>query len=200
MEKISKEFSIRLRANNHQVFVNPLDINQDEVIICDQVNLMETSKLKIESGGEWNLTMGVFKWTSPYLESRNTFDDWVHPREMRTNEELFTKLTIEEALDKFWIEISIDMNYYLNNRSELESDLNWRIDWERCSEMVKSKIEKGLFYKQMVNIFGKDYDYHPRMGYKFDLQDFHILANAENSKIATAKRGDYFLTFEYSTF
>ena len=50
--------------------------------------------------------------------------------------------------------VSCNMEYYLNNREELEKDLNRKVTNE-C-ELKEEKLEQELFYNLMCKWFGNE--------------------------------------------
>ena len=167
-------------------------------------------KLQATCGADW--LCDVFKYPAEYFRSRETFDELVLEKELRSfGIECIPgdKISIREALKKMEVSISVNMEYYKQNKSELDEDygdvISHNIDTNNEHEL--KRIEQVLFYKLMCNIIGKENDddcvnidgvevLHDK---SFMIRDFNILSNDCNQVFASATRDNFYL-YLYSEF
>jgi hypothetical protein len=121
----------------------------------------------------------------------------------------FEKVSINKAFQLLNVEVSCNMEYYLNHLDEIEKDLNRKVNEIELKETNK-KLEQELFYNQMCKLFGTEgvpgsYDsildktIEPELVYEraYMLKDFRVFYKM-NYHCATAQRGNYYLLFQYS--
>jgi hypothetical protein len=170
------------------------DMERDHVI---------TNKLKANvDGSDFNFAISKIKIS--HFESREKLDNmFVFFPQFITSKLEFKEISIQNAIEKFRIVISCNMDYYIKNRYEISVDLNREIsDFELNNEHLKKKLEEELFYKQMCNLFGEsdEDDKSPENGSNYEkqfiLKDFHIFYLSETI-VGTCKRGNYYLLFLY---
>lgn len=98
------------------------------------------------------------------------------------------------------------MEFYLNNKNELEADLKHQLSIDIDENVIK-QLEDELFYINMCKVFGPeieedkvDIDGETIFFEKsFMLKNFNILFYDGNEIHAVAERGDYYLIF-FNTF
>ena len=173
-----------------------------------------TQKLKATSFGDWFCEVRIIN--SKHFDNREQFDNMYIEKSERTiysDRVSANRISIQNALQKLGITVSINIDYYLDNPIELENDLNRKIDFnlDFNKENLK-KLEQELFYNLMCKLFGKgesgdnnvpveaDNDENRALYNKaFMINDFRLLSFDGNDAFATAKRENYYLMF-YSTF
>jgi hypothetical protein len=102
------------------------------------------------------------------------------------------------------------MDYYLKTNHEIEKDLNRNnVNIDLNDELAMKKLEKELFYNQILKLFGeneatsddiiksKDGDNKIFFEKAFILKDFHMLFMDGYYRMATARRGNYYLIFKF---
>jgi hypothetical protein len=169
------------------------DMERDHVI---------TNKLKANVIGDFNFHISKIKIS--HFESREKLDNmFVYFPQFITSKQEFKEISIQNAIEKFHITISCNMDYYIKNRNEIIIDLNRNIsDFELSDEQMKKKLEEELFYKQICNLFGeieeddKSTENGSNYEKQFILQDFHIFY-IDETIVGTCKRGNYYLLFLY---
>ena len=169
-----------------------------------------TQKLKATCDDEYEFQ--ISRINTSYFESREKLDKMLIPEHLATDFKeylrniVFKQISIQKAIEQFDIQFSCNMNYYINNEKEMEKDLGGKIlNFDLNDECFMKKIERELFYKQMSQLFGeidacdKKTENDDSIYEKdFILEDFHILYCSGN-KIATAKRGNYYLLFHFAS-
>ena len=98
-------------------------------------------------------------------------------------------------LNSFSVKLSLNTNYYLDHRDELEKDLNRQVSDLECVE--DKCLEKELLYKQLCKLFGENGTISTSNEFDYILQDFIWLEDTGNFGTATAKRGEYYLKFDF---
>ena len=207
-----KAENVRLYIENSDVVVSNLDIDSQDiknktVVLADDddesprnVDLVETDKFIAKSVGEWQLTVYI-NYIKDF-ESREEFDEWSISKKLREFEEEYQgesirsaeKISFEDILVEIDVEFSLNKNYYLEHQDEIENDLNRKLT---NSENLTDKFpEKELLYKQLCKLFGENSLTNAECDYI--LEDFHFLDNTGNSRVATAKQGQYYLKFVYN--
>lgn len=166
--------------------------------------------LKATSDGDcddWDFKVKVIHTDSI---DRDSLEEMVMSKSDRkvdqVDDQCIPKISVDEALKKMKVTLSIDMKYYLQKTHDLDADLEYKV-----SDSLKSKdanemrkLEQELFYKTMCRLFGKENaDDQIEMdgknyGKSFIIRDFSILTYDGNTMIATARRGDYYLLFRFN--
>lgn len=196
--------NVRMFVHNRNAVVSNLEIDiQDTrnktVVLADNddetprdLDLVETSKFLAESSGDWELIVYVSYMKD--FSSREEFDDWSMPKNLRKYRESENEISFEQALCKLGVDFSLNKNYYLDKRDEVENDLNRKL---KDSENLTDKLpEKELLYKQLCILFGENSRSTSNNEYDYILEDFHYFRNM-GADTATAKQGEYYLRFDY---
>lgn len=192
------------------VYMRGNDIHQNETQMLEGVGwtegIIQTKKLKTTSYGDYMLLIDLIN--TKYFNSREELDVLVPSDVIGMNinkKEIITKqISFEEALKLLTVSISCDIEYYLENLKELENDLGRKVENTIGEEAVKN-LEKELLYNIGLKIFGKedfgcDDGFYEKFGEKSIMfTDFHLLCKTGNNIIATAKRGNYYVIFDYRT-
>ena len=106
------------------------------------------------------------------------------------------RIPIQNALKHLGLTFSINLDYYLQNRNDIETELDRHVsDSDLKDDLVKASIEQELFYKQMCSIIGvmqdddrivsKDEDTIYEKS--FILKDFRLLADVYGRLHAAAQ-------------
>ncbi|CAF0762519.1 unnamed protein product [Brachionus calyciflorus] len=169
---------------------------------------MLTQKLKQSSYGDLQFHIGIIN--IKHLDSREILDNLYVDKIRQSNSKNFERISIEKALEHFDIELSCDMDFYLNNKHEIEVDLNKKnVNFDLKNDYQMRRLEKELFYNQMCKLFGdkedtsddfvKQEDEDEKIYYEkaFILKDFHVLFMDGNYLKATARRGNFYLLFSF---
>jgi hypothetical protein len=170
---------------------------------------VQTHKLKATSYGDWGLDIGMIN--TKHFENRQKLDEMlllqVSSYAKKPCQDI-ERISIQKALDFLGIKLSINMDFYLKNKNELESDLMRKVsDLDLKNEHIYKKIEQELFYKQMLKLFGDDEKAAAEDHLKIDddstlfeksfiLREFHKYLDG-NYMYGSAKRGDYYLLFNF---
>jgi hypothetical protein len=116
------------------------------------------------------------------------------------------RISIQKELSYLGVEISTNMDFYFKNTNELDTGLMRKVsDLDLKNVQALKKIE--LFYRLMIKIFGEDEivsaeddskpDNNDTLFEKcFILRDFHKYLDG-NYMYGSARRGDYYLIFNY---
>ena len=203
-----------LEIENDEVFVNKkglypneLESLQKNVENWEESDFVLTEKLKASSLGDWQFNLGMINIT--HFESRDKFDNILMQNyELTISKDIknIERISIQSALKHLGITFSINMDYYLQNRNKIETELDRKISvFDLKDDLSRTRIEQELFYTQMCNIIGvmeaddqimsknEDTIYEK----SFILKDFRLLADDCGFVHATAQRGSYFLVFFY---
>jgi hypothetical protein len=216
----SKKYNISdiprvLEMENEEVFINKKGLypNELESLLQKNNNLEEThlvlaKKLKAVSCGDWQFHLGMINIM--HFESRDKFDNMlmqIYETSISTKIKNIERISIQNALEHYIdVTFSIDMDYYLQNRNEIEIDLDRKVsDFDLKDDLTRTRIEQELFYKQMCSIIGVMEDDDGIMSKddnniydkSYFLKDFRLLSDKYGSIHATAQRGRYFLVFFY---
>ncbi|CAF0980926.1 unnamed protein product [Brachionus calyciflorus] len=75
-------------------------------------------------------------------------------------DQVFERISIENAIKKFYVEFSCNMNYYLEHQDEIEKDLGQSVDLNHIlnNRNELKKLEQELFYLQMSKILDENDD------------------------------------------
>jgi hypothetical protein len=207
-----------LEMENDEVFVNKKGLYPNELESLqkndnwEERDLVLTKKLKAVSCGDWQFHLGMIN--KIHFESRDKFDSLLRQKYeiTKSNEEVknIEQITIQNALKQhFGIKFSINMDYYLQKKNKIETELNHKVsDFDlKDDDFARKRIEQELFYKQMCSIIGVMEDDDGRIVVSKDediiyeksfiLKDFRLLADICGRLHATAQRGNYFLVFFY---
>lgn len=168
-------------------------------------NLLEP-RLKAKSYGDWEFSVIVVP--ANYFESRDQLEERMMEksfREVGPHCISASEIPIREAMKAMKVDLSTNLDYCLNNKDQIESDLNCKIphDLEMNNELAVKRLEQEIFYKMMCKIFGREsaddqvvVDGNEQLYEKsFLVRDFSILSFDGNGMIAAATRGDYYLLF-----
>ncbi|CAF1290022.1 unnamed protein product [Adineta steineri] len=192
------------------IFINKNGPYPDEIESLEDMDWerdkLLTPKLIATSYGDWKCTIGMIN--IKHFENREKLDDMFIDKSERTisrNCSNFQRISIDKAMKLLKIKFSCDMNWYLNNQSAIEEDLQRQVlPLDLNNEYLMKKLEQELFYKQMCKLFGEmeDDDNKPQDDdtiYEkcFILKDFDMLHSYENYKFASAQRGNYYLLFNF---
>ncbi|RNA21613.1 hypothetical protein BpHYR1_030076 [Brachionus plicatilis] len=180
----------------------PNELQSLEKLVDLETALVEAKKL-IAQNRDAQLKIG--KISVHHFESRNEFDA-IYLRTINKEEysKQIEKISINKALALLDVDVSCNMEYYLNNQKELENDLNRKVNE---SEFNVPKLEQELFYNLMCKWFGSEsesFDHISQMENKSDksyqkectLNDFRVHFST-NYYYATAQRENYYFIFEY---
>jgi len=136
--------------NRKAPYPNELESLEDMDWERDKV---QTHKLKKRSYGDLQFKIGMIN--TKYFESREKLDCLFESKTQETLSSNFERISIENALKHFSIDLSCNMEYYMENKHELEIDLKRKdVNIDVNNELEMKKIEKELFYNQMCRIFG----------------------------------------------
>ena len=224
-----KSFKEQFESQEYDMFSIPrvLDMDNDKVSInkkglypnelesmlkneedWEDSDLVLTEKLKVSSCGDWQSHIDMIN--KIHFESRDKFDNILMrrckltiPKDIKNIE----RISIQNALKQLYITLTINMDYYLEDRNRIETELNRKIsDLDLKDDKTRKRIEQELFYAQMCKIIGvaetddniddltnEDTIYEK----SFVLKDFRLLADDGNFMHATAQRGNYYLVFFY---
>jgi hypothetical protein len=175
----------------------------------NNLNLIDTYKLKTP-WRDSEFSIGIIK--IEHFDSREYFDHLFYESNVERKIKYYNKISINKAFELLDVEISCDMDYYLENQNEIEKDLNRKVEKKELGENnLRIKLEQELFYVQMLNLFGNDevddsfdnvnQDTLVTNDYFYEkvlnLKDFYIHTKM-NEHLATAQRGKYYLTFDYA--
>ncbi|CAF1100197.1 unnamed protein product [Brachionus calyciflorus] len=217
------------------IFINknlqyPIEIDPFENIKWQREKL-KIDKLKVINKGDWELTISMIN--TEYFENRDKLDDMLIAdtrlavkKEPRQN---IKRISIQKALDYIYTQLWINMEYYMKNRNELETDLMRQVsDLELKDEQIRQRIEQELFYKLMLKIFGSDEkavaddtikpddstivdlsdddndDENNRVKVPYSYEKAYMINEFHkyldgNYMYATARRGDYYLIFDFGS-
>jgi len=195
-----------IEMEDEKVFINKNGAFPDEIESLEKTDwensyMKVTSKLKVTDLGDTEFYIGMIH--ERHFESREKLDEMYlkeNGQILAENMKNIPLISFRNALKLFYIQLSVNLDHYLKDRSEFESDL--------CERSTLIKLEQELFYKQMCNLFGetesendiiKCQDDETIYEKSFNLKDFRLLYNDGNSKSATAQRGHYYLLFSYET-
>ena len=165
-------------------------------------DLIETNKL-ISPYRDSEFSVGTI--STEHFESREKLDSLFLKYVNKPFSQNYEKISIDEAFQMLNVDVSCNMEYYLDHKEEIEKDLDRKVDE---SELINvNKLEQELFYNQMLKLFGTEdvpesFDEslnkeEPNYEKACMLKDFHILCE-ENFHYATAQRGNHYLVFEYA--
>ncbi|CAF0755474.1 unnamed protein product [Adineta steineri] len=192
------------------IFINKNGPYPDEIESLEDMDWesdkLLTPKLKATSYGDWECTIGMIN--IKHFENREKLDDMFIDKSERTIFDTcsdFQRISIENAMKLFDIDFSCDMNWYLNNQSAIEEDLQRQVlPLDLNNDYLMKKLEQELLYKQMCNLFGEIEDDNNKPQdddtiYEkcFILKDFYMLYSYGNYKFASAQRGNYYLLFRF---
>ena len=97
-----------------------------------------------------------------YFENRQTLDRLFLGQFLgiEAKIEQFGRVSIRNAILMCNVEISCDMDFYLQHPNEIEMDLNRSVDVCLIKDDIESlkRLEEELFYNQMCSLFGDDVD------------------------------------------
>jgi hypothetical protein len=167
-------------------------------------NLLETEKL-IAENRDAQLKIGII--SVKHFESRKELDGiYLKSINQEAYSKQIDKISINKAFELLDVNVSCNMEYYSNNREELEKDLKRKVTNE-C-ELKEEKLEQELFYNLMCKWFGNEsessFDSISKSEIMNDkvyeksymLQEFCVHFST-NYYYATAQRENYYLIFEY---
>lgn len=195
----------RMFVDNGSVSVDNLEIDSPDsrnktVMLANdddetpqELDLVKTSKFLVESSGDWEMVISV-SYVKDFT-SREEFDEWAVPKCLSEYEVFKKEIAFEDALCILHVDFSLNTNYYLDKREEVENDLNRKLT---NSENLTDKLPaKELLYKQLCKLFG-DNNHRSTSNDEYDyiLEDFHYF-NDQGYDNATAKQGEYYLDFAY---
>ena len=197
--------NVRMFVCNSKVVVSNLEIDSQDtrnktIVLANDddetprdLDLVKTSKFLVESSGDWELVVYV-SYVKDFT-SREEFDEWSVSKFLRNYEVFEKEIVFEEALCILHVDFSLNTNYYLDKRDEVENDLNRKLT---NSENLTDKLPaKELLYKQLCKLFGENNNRSTSNNeYDYILEDFHYFENMSYDN-ATAKQGEYYLRFEY---
>lgn len=169
-----------------------------------EIDNVLTPKLKATSYGDW--FSRVILLHSGYFASRERLDDIL----IRTDKRKVgpqcisaSRISLQSALKAMRVELSINMKYYKENLTEIDTDLGYKVtdSVDFNNDLAVRKLEQELFYKMMCKLCGNENaDDHIEVDGKeilFDktymIRDFSILSFGDNSMMATATRDDYYM-------
>jgi hypothetical protein len=206
--------------NRKAPFPNELESLEDMDWENDKLQI---HNLKAKGYGDFGFKIGMIN--TKYFDDREALDSLYISKIRQTSSSNIERISIENALEHFSIQLSCDMDYYMKNKHELENDLKRPVisyDANNIDEM--KKLEKELLYNQMCKIFGQS-KVAPSMcffaplvgqsmeddiirpddngldGQLFDkafiIKDFKMLYRDGNYRNATARRGNYYLLFSF---
>lgn len=199
-----------LDMNNRRVLLNKEAPNPNELASFEDYNSYWeearnlTQKLKVESYGDWEMSVAVVN--TKHFENRQTLDRlFLAQFGIEAEPKQFGRVSIRDAISMCRVEIGCEMDFYLQHETEIEKDLNRKVDI--CSindniEKVKS-LEEELFYNQMCRLFGDDVDdfleddEDEKLKKVCTVKEFAILFLDGNCVYATGRRGDFYLLFTY---
>lgn len=165
---------------------------------------LKIQKLKVNFYYLSELRIGVI--SKMFFNSRRdideqTFKAWFSDDTSRISKKkrVDKSVSFGDTLKKFHCKISCNMKYYLSHKHVLESDLNEVLDnFQPKSASYVRKLEKKLLFKLLMNIFGDQNDEKEHKDQTIFFKDFYMLLDWSEYKIATAERGDYYITFAYN--
>jgi len=155
--------------------------------------------------------MDIALINTKHFESREKLDEMLLANSTLTSKvpcQNIDRISFQKALDYFGVKISTNMDFYLKNRNELEADLKRQVsDSDLNNEKTLKRIKKELFYNQMLKLFGDDEKAAAEDNFttkndgtlfnkSFILIEFHKYLNG-NYTYGSARRGDYYLLFNY---
>jgi hypothetical protein len=164
-----------------------------------------TTKLKADSYGDWYFEIRCIK--TEHFESREKLDSlYIEESEREGDRECHNaqRTSLQKAMQVLDVDLSCNMEYYLNHRDQIEHDLNRQIDFnhELDSAENHTRLEQELLFKLLCRLFVPDDisnedDISGISKYEkaFMLDDFRLLSSDGNDYFATAQRGDYFILF-----
>lgn len=184
--------------------VNKYAPNIDEVKSFEDYDWERDSvdcpKLTGDSCGEWEFKISMLK--SAYFKSKEEFELLYVPYRIISNIDCcyYEKIPIEEAISILGLDISVNFDYYMKNREKLRADLGREISNDIIQDKTTRKsIEKELFYKQMVKLFGdSDNAVSLDTDGRLMIKNFRILYYDGNLNWAIAERGDHYLIMVYN--
>ena len=150
------------------------------------------------SGGEYKFFLKLVP--TNFFESREKLDALLS-EEWRFDEpsdnllpsiETVERISFKEALKLFRVKLSCNMEYFLENRTQLGTDLGRALDGEFDVKQVKDE----LFLKLVFNIFGPEEDDEDG---QVSFKNFRQLHYDGNDMYGTAQRGDCYFVFHYLT-
>ena len=161
-------------------------------------------KLKGDSYGEFNFMVELIN--TNYFDSRAKFDDVFEKGSSKDpSVTMIECISLEEVLKLMEVEFSCNMDYYLSNKEEMEKDLGRQLEkLDITNKDLMKQLDSELLYNQVMKIFGQesvdDSAIEQSSGdetrQKFlNFREFHLLYSDGNYKIATARRGDYYVRF-----
>lgn len=194
-----------LYMDNSGVYINkfgpfPSEIESLEKSVLLKDYKVRNKKLKAKCYGCWLFHIELIK--SKYFESKEIFDTYVIDLRLRSiskNCKNYGRISVKNALELLGIELSCNMNYYLQNQKKMESDLKRPISAQEISDKnLLKNLENELFYEQMCKIFGRQQEQNcdnKNEANIYFLNEFHILSSDGNTIFASASLGDYYLCF-----
>jgi hypothetical protein len=172
----------------------------------DVVKNVPTPKLTATGSGDWLAFVTMVH--SGYFSSRDRCDELLIPTDQRVETSQCIKantISLKGALEKMNIELSVNMDYYLQNTSEMDADLGYKVSdrFQLNNKQAMRKLGDELFYKVLCSVFGKEsaddqleVDGEEKLSEKsFVIRDFNILSSCGNCIRATAVRDEYYLLF-----
>ncbi|CAF0908142.1 unnamed protein product [Brachionus calyciflorus] len=190
----------RVLMNKDAIYPNELESLEE--ILDKESGLVETNKL-IAQNRDAQLQIRVI--SVKHFENRNDFDAiYLKSIDRESYSKEFEKISINKAFELLDVDVSCNMEYYLNNHDELENDLKRKVNE---SELKEEKLEQELFYNLMCKCFGNDsesFDDITQNDNKTDniyrktcmLKDFRVNFST-NYYYGTAQRENYYFVFEY---
>ena len=193
------------------VFINP-DIPNPDIIDQQErwknhvhiKELVQMPKLKATCCTEF--AFRAVKVPKDYFDSRESFEEMVietRDRDIGSACIKVDSLSLRTAIKEMKVDMFANMDYYLQNRIELDTDLGRNIssDLDSSDELLLKTLEQELFYKLMCKIFGNDstddnvtVDGEKTLYDKsYMINDFRILSFDGNSMFAAARRSDNYL-------
>ena len=189
------------------LFIYDDPINQDELeSFRDQVGheRRQSRKLKAHGYGDYDF---YIRWVrKEHFESREQLDRMfgkatfsraeVRSYKSKKNREV---ASLEDFCDNpFNITLSVNMDYYTKNKTEIEKDLGREVDLDDEDELKEA--ERALFRMHMARVFGEEEgDLVQESASGVTFRDVRVLFEDGNGSCGTAERGDKFFMFSFFT-
>lgn len=201
---------IILDIENFGVYLNKNGPDQDELMELEvkdwnKIKVL-TEKLELHGCGEYNLTVAIIR--TKHFDSRDKLNELLMQEWHCSKTISFTKkdiirvidqITFKKALkDVFGLTINCNMAYYKKHLEEMEKDSGCKFENMNLSSEGLKNLKKKLFFKLSLEVFGDINDEEEKEKSTVIFRDFHLLYDDGNQILATGRRGDRYLLFNYS--
>jgi hypothetical protein len=192
-----------ISVNKHAPRTNEIDSLERFDVRND---LVRTQKLVASSYSDWTLQIAMIK--REHFESRERFDTMFLDDPDEQLYDICERISMRKACESMSVKLAANMDFYLspNHTHELEKDLKRKVtDYD-------TNLESELFYNQMCDLFGKEDDEDDHLDQKdekqqqqkdnyskeYMLKEFHF-CSIPNTTVATARRGNFYIGFYYTS-